>query len=159
MKGMAENSTSQNYLFQVSIDDKYGYIDITGKIVIDPQFEEGGEFSEGLSDVLIEDNFGYIDTTGKLVIAPQFYQAGSFDGNLATVSFDGEKKGYIDKTGRLIIIPQFDDVRTFSEGLAAVRVGKQWSFINQIGEVMFGCDCSYTYLYCENLAVAQIGKK
>ena len=53
-------------------DEKWGYIDKTGKIVIQPQFSQAGTFSEGLATVLIENgtkkNYVMIDKTGKIVI-------------------------------------------------------------------------------------------
>ena len=52
--------------------EKWGYIDKTGKIVIQPQFSQAGTFSEGLATVLIENgtkkNYVMIDKTGKIVI-------------------------------------------------------------------------------------------
>ncbi len=36
-------------LFPISQNDKYGYIDRTGKITIKPQFDWAGAFSEGLA--------------------------------------------------------------------------------------------------------------
>ncbi len=51
---------------------KWGYIDKTGKIVIQPQFSQAGTFSEGLATVAIENgtkkNYVMIDKTGKIVI-------------------------------------------------------------------------------------------
>ena len=41
-------------LLRVEKDDKYGYIDKNGKVVIEPQFGEVGDFSEGFATVKIE---------------------------------------------------------------------------------------------------------
>jgi len=49
---------------------KYGYIDKTGKIVIEPKFDNAWSFSEGLARVKIDDKDGYIDKTGKYVWEP-----------------------------------------------------------------------------------------
>src|SRR6266699_982332 len=80
--------------------------DQTGRIVIPPQFDEAGSFSDGLAAVRIGARFGYIDKQGKIVINPQFSSAGSFSGGLAVVGIDG-KWGYIDKQGKFVIKPQF----------------------------------------------------
>jgi len=45
--------------------EKWGYIDKTGKIVFEPQFDNAGYFSEGLAGVRIGKKYGYIDKTGK----------------------------------------------------------------------------------------------
>ena len=41
-------------LVRVEKDDKYGYIDKNGKVVIEPQFGEVGDFSEGFACVATE---------------------------------------------------------------------------------------------------------
>lgn len=48
-------------LFLVEQENKYGYIDKTGKIVINYQFDGAGRFSEGLARVKIDNKWGYID--------------------------------------------------------------------------------------------------
>ena len=59
---------------------KIGYIDRTGRMVIQPQFELGGvesdyPFSEGLAAVAVaHGKWGYIDKTGKFAIAPRFQE-------------------------------------------------------------------------------------
>ena len=54
---------------------KYGYIDKSEEIVIEPQYEDAYSFSEGLACVKIEDKWGYIDKAGKFVINPQYDDA------------------------------------------------------------------------------------
>ncbi len=61
-------------LFPIKKDGKWGYIDKTGKIIIDPQYDDAWPFSEGLAAVMIVDEetgkWGYIDKTGKYVWEP-----------------------------------------------------------------------------------------
>jgi hypothetical protein len=78
-----------------------GYIDKTGKVVINPQFDNFGQFSEGLANVRIGHKEGYIDKTGKFVINPQFDDVGPFSDGLAPIRI-GYKLGYIDKTGKIV---------------------------------------------------------
>ena len=60
------------------IGDKWGFIDTKGQYVINPQFDNAGEFSEGLAPVEIGGKYGFIDTKGQYVINPQFDNAGEF---------------------------------------------------------------------------------
>ena len=108
---ISKRGVSSEGLSAVMFDTgKWGYIDKTGKIVIQPQFSYVEAFSDGLAAVKIHDNddekWGYIDKTGKIVIQPQFSQAGTFSEGLATVLIEnGTKKNYvmIDKTGKIVI--------------------------------------------------------
>lgn len=116
---------------------KCGYIDSTGKILIDAQFGEAGVFSEGLAAVRIEKLWGYIDKTGKVIIDPQFVLAEPFSEGLATVE-KGGKWGYIDKTGRMQINPQFDKANDFVDGLAMVWLGEKMGYILPTGKFFWG---------------------
>src|SRR5438067_6099951 len=48
-------------LAPVQVGDEWGYIGSTGKMVIDPEYEQAGTFQEGLAPVKITGKWGYID--------------------------------------------------------------------------------------------------
>lgn len=62
----------------VKVGGNWGYIDKTGKIIINLQFDGAWSFSEGLALVEIGKRQGYIDKTGKFIINPQFSGPGNF---------------------------------------------------------------------------------
>lgn len=49
----------------VKLNDRYGFVDKTGKEVISPKYDSVGYFSEGLVTVLLKGNLGFVDKTGK----------------------------------------------------------------------------------------------
>lgn len=109
-------------LAKIFVNDKAGFINKNGKIVIKPQFKDVGKFSKNLAPFENENGkWGFIDTKGNIVIKPQFDWALSFKESRALVQV-GEKWGYIDKFGNLVIKPQFDHANSFSEGLAHVQM-------------------------------------
>jgi len=102
--GQEKKTEESTPLFPVVKDIKWGYIDKTGKLFIQPQFEFARNFSEGLAVVKIGEEWGFIDKTGKIVIEPQFDWAWEFSGGLARIRIGG-KYGYIDKTGKYVWEP------------------------------------------------------
>jgi hypothetical protein len=78
-----------------------GYIDKTGKIVIEPQFDEANDFSDGMARVKQYGKYTFIDKTGKIITDPVFDDAGDFSGGLARITI-GMRWGYIDKQGRYV---------------------------------------------------------
>lgn len=85
----------------------WGFVDKYGNQVINPQFKEVGNFSDGKCAVRNKDGkWGYIDKTGKIIINYQFDSAQAFEEGKAIVYLD-EKAGVIDIEGRYIINPQF----------------------------------------------------
>src|SRR5215207_2880122 len=88
---------------------RWGYVDQTGKLLIEARFNCAKTFSEGLAAVVVSENentagnVGYIDRTGRMVIQPQFDLGGAvtdfpFSEGLAAVPIVYGKWGYIDKT-------------------------------------------------------------
>ena len=98
---------------------KWGYIDKSGKWVIEPKYKEAYPFSDGLAKVRSNGLYGFIDRSGAWVIEPKYVDAESFSEGLAKVKVD-DKYGYIDKNGTMVIEPQYVTARSFSEGLALV---------------------------------------
>ena len=69
-------------------NNKYGFMDKTGTVVIEPQFPDAKDFSDGLARVctgISYGQWGYIDKTGKYVITPQFDYADDFHEGLANI--------------------------------------------------------------------------
>jgi len=88
-------------LYPIFEKGKFGYADVSGRVVITPAYEQCGEFTEGLAVVMKEGLVGFIDTNGKVVIDFQYPNAGRFSEGLAHASKDG-KTGFIDKTGKVV---------------------------------------------------------
>ena len=138
-----------------------GFKDLSGKVVIPPQFDDVGYFSEGLAPVRIGEKWGYIDKTGKIVIPPQYTHAHSFWEGLAAVNM-GTKWGYgrwgfIDKMGKMVIPFQYDEAGNFSEGLAGVAVDGKYGFIDQAERMVI--KPQYDYIESFSRGVASVGQE
>lgn len=117
-----------------------GYKNMNGKVVFEPRFKDGGDFSYGLAYVKVISKYGYIDKTGKIVIKPKYKSAKNFSENLAGIqSIKSHKWGFINKKGKLKIDEQFDDVSEFNEGLCAVAINGKWGYINKKGKIKIEC--------------------
>jgi hypothetical protein len=85
----------------------WGFVDKSGKQIINPQFDAVGNFKDGKCSVKNKDGkWGYIDKSGKIIINYQFDDAYNFEDGKAIVYLD-EKAGVIDEDGKYIINPQF----------------------------------------------------
>jgi len=120
--------------------DKFGFIDITGKTVVDFQYDWAEQFFNGLAMVVKEGKYGYINTEGEVVIPLQFDGAEHFSEGLAAVEVNG-RWGFIDTSGKFIIKPEYlpriwGSPMIFCEGLAAVRTETGTGFINTRGEIV-----------------------
>ena len=126
-----------NYLFhdglvavQVNIGSSklFGYMDKTGKFVIEPQFLSAGQFSCGLAYVEIGDSskHGFINKQGEMVIEldPDIeaydFREGFAQFLVTDKLLSTYKYGYINKAGKVAIKPKYIGSMPFSEGLAGV---------------------------------------
>lgn len=145
-------------LFPVIQNDKYGYIDTSGRVVIEPQFDGAWSFSEGLASVEVNGKRGYIDKSGRVVIEPQFDGTGSFSEGLAEVGID-DKWGYIDKSGKIVIEPQFDYTTSFCDGLAVVEIDDKWGYIDKSGRAVIKPQFDWADPFSEGLGCVRIDHK
>jgi hypothetical protein len=79
----------------------YGFIDPTGRTVIDAAWEDAHPFSGGLARVLMKGRWGYIDRSGDVRITPHFTEACDFEGGLARVGI-GAEWGWIRRDGEWV---------------------------------------------------------
>jgi hypothetical protein len=136
----------------------YGYVDAEGNTVIEPQYYEANNFSEGLALVQLSyrGDYGFIDTSGNMVIEPQFLDARSFSEGLAAVRSEESDHlwGYIDTSGNMVIEPQFDEAFDFSDGYALVSLpGEEevgYGFIDTEGNLVLQNEVSGLYGECTN---------
>lgn len=113
--------TGAGRLFQIHGDDKWGYIDRDGHIIVRPQFDDEGDFFNSLAKVRKGGQWGYIDEVGHVVITYRYDDAGDFSEGLAAVQV-GRKWGYIDTSGKLVIEPRFQAAAEFKDGLSRFEI-------------------------------------
>ena len=88
----------------------WGFINHAGKEVISPQFEQAGNFSEGLAVVQVRGSWGFIDKTGRLVIEPKYEWCCGFSEGVAVVMKSNEVL-LIDESGQTILSRSMDDLQ------------------------------------------------
>jgi hypothetical protein len=49
---------------------RWGFVDKTGNLIINPQFDEAASFTNGLARVKTGGRFGYVAPSGKFVYSP-----------------------------------------------------------------------------------------
>jgi hypothetical protein len=129
----------------VLINNQWGFVDKTGKIVIEPLFkawvEEYGAlpaFSEGFTTVvdIQTDMVGYINLKGEMAIPAKYYAGYPFRENVAFVRLQNEKV-LIDTSGKVIardFVALNGYHSSFSHSLAVVQKEFAYGYINKKGK-------------------------
>lgn len=161
INAQSHNTKTVNYstninLFPIKQDNKWGYIDKTGKVAIAAEFDQASFFSQGLAFVRKNNSIEVINSNAET----QFYLPdntsyyGAFSEDLAVVAING-KYGFINKNGEMVIKPQFDQAKSFSEGLAAVKLGSYYGFIDKTGKTVINPQFFSVTSFSENLAAVR----
>ena len=132
-------------------DDGYklGFIDRTGRWVIQPQFDNywvsglGGEYrifnAGGLASVSLDGKFGAIDRTGRVVIPYKYDELSIFAEGVAPFRLNG-LYGYVDTTGKEVIPAKYLATSGFSKGIAVAYDGTKAFLIDRTGTMIPGSD-------------------
>jgi hypothetical protein len=131
-------------LIPVKTDKNFQYIDLEGKIKINPQFSYAGLFHDGIALVKTSgenEKYGYITEDGKYLVNPSYIHATCFSEGLAWVVSENGPPVAIDKQGKTVItLKDANRVHSFFGGLAAFSVtdtsGKKWGFVDNTGKVV-----------------------
>ncbi len=109
-------------LFAVQVDDKDGYIDASGRIVIPPQFDQAFTHFIGRYTVASRPGEylkGYIDRSGNWHIEPKYAVAYPFREGAAVVATENGW-GLINEQDEFIVEPIHDRTQGFENGVAAI---------------------------------------
>lgn len=160
----------------VEDNNKYGYIDETGDVIIpitiekvpfdrnldsefsislhDFRYKPGG-FKNGLATVNVNRDFGYINKNGDFEIPCRFKHAHNFSEGLAAISY-GEKWGFINKQEDVVMQIKYDSVFTgFKNGIAQIYSEHKSGYIDKQGEFVVPCIYDYLGDFKEGLAPAR----
>ena len=168
-------------LAAVRLNGLWGFIDIQGKTVIAPRFDDVGEFSEDGLAPAKNDNFswGYIDRNGVWKVEPQFREAGTFSGGRGVVwqvvdsqfrsrgpSDEILAAGIIDAKGNILRTPDPENASDrvsilwqFDEGLAPARHHgtKLYGWLDGQGNWAIAPTYTDARQFSEGLAAVKVG--
>ena len=119
-------------LYRILVGDKYGFMDQSGKVMIEPQFDDAPiNFYDEICWVKINDNYFFIDRNGAITAqlpnAVKYVQQeenglfvfsttfSSLDDYLFSGDFENKKMGVMDSNAKIIIPEIYSGIKIFSE--------------------------------------------
>lgn len=157
-------------LAAVELNDRWGFVDTKGKVIVPFQYDRADEFKDGLAPVeLSESGWGFINKEGRLVVPCQYETVHHFyEGRAFVQEDDGTYFGFINKKGEQII-PCIHHLiwegvglyynHNFSNGLVPVRKDNKWrcqcGYINENGDYVTPLKYSRAELFQEGLAAVR----
>jgi len=158
----------------VKLNGKWGYIDKTGKVVIEYKYDWVGWFIDGETVAGIgegDDGTTYaINKAGEVLYEVEPYDPEEdpdselhfSEGLRATKDGDWEdngKYGYVDKDWKTVISPRFDSASEFIDGIATVEIDEKWGCIDKTGKEVVEIKYEYVGYFSEGLTYASLDGK
>ena len=156
--GGGEKSVSEIKLIPVKNGKEFQYVNIEGKILINPQFSEATIFRNGLALVKTsgdQPKWGFITEDGKFAISANYKSAAVFSDDLAWVVSENSPPSAINNKGEIkFTFQDAEKVKNFSEDLAAFSTidssGEKWGFVNKEGKVVINPQFKTTGRFSES---------
>lgn len=115
----------------VSWNDKWGYIDKTGREIIPMIYDRAYDFDKDGSAMVIQNGkCGRIDKTGKVLVPCRYIRVEPLSEGLYSVKTDAGY-GWVNQAGNEEIPPTYGYGSSFVGGLAYVRVGNKFGAIDK----------------------------
>ncbi len=137
---------SEGLLHVYTGEGRSTFIDTSGTIWGNGEFENCGDFHSGMAWFQSNTKYGFINKKGEVVIPAEYDSVGNFSDGIALVKvnmkYDANemkmKDGvieYLDKEGKKITTAIYSEGTSFSDGYAFVKFNGLYGFINMDGNV------------------------
>lgn len=122
-------------LFPFVDNDKYGFIDALGEVIINAQYESVSEFSEGLAMFYQNDKIGFINNNGDIQIEPLFDAATSFQYGRSVVEIEN-RLGLIDRNGHFVLPAVYESMGDLIEDRVYASLSAKFGYYNRMGQMI-----------------------
>lgn len=112
---------------------RIGYIDQSGRVIINFQFRDALPFQGGKALVCtVSGECYYIDRAGRRVDRPSLKE-----GQLKPEKNpEFNRYGFVDRSGNYVVPPVFEDAFSFCNEFAVVKKGNVWGVIDKLGRLV-----------------------
>lgn len=141
----------QNNIMPVYTSEKlYGYIDITGKEIVKPQYEATTLFTGGCAGVMKDGKWGVIDTKGATIVDNTFDDINMLSNGYFTLSRN--KKWALFNKEKQVTDFIYEETLVLSDDMLPVKKNGSWGFINTQGQEVIPCAYDGVYGFKNNIA-------
>ncbi len=143
-------------LAAVRVNDLWGYIDRSGNVVIEPQFDAAEAFVGGLAAIKVVDSWGRVNRDGDIVVTPQFDFLGRFSDGLARVKV-GTDWRVADLSQLQAMGPDLPRWRHLSGNRIEIATEGKWGFVDESGAYVVDPVYEDALPFSEGLAAVELG--
>lgn len=141
---------------------RFGYVDTTGQVVVDPQYDFAENFVNEVGIVQRNNKWGLVNAESAVLIPCKFDRLDfleNTDNQIIRISNNNEKLGMIDTSGQVVVDLKYDEIGAFKEGRLSVKRNGKWGFVNPGGVEVIPCIYSKVNDFSNRRAAVKFGRK
>jgi hypothetical protein len=119
-------------LFPAGKGAKTGFVNSSGKWVIEPKFDEVGNFHERLASFINSSKWGLVGMDGNIISGPKWDEIKNFSSGIA-IAKDNSQFFLLEKTGSNVNQEGFDKICRLKEGYFLVEKNGKRGLLNHVG--------------------------
>lgn len=119
----------------VKIDNRWGFVDVNGKLRVSNQYENIGPYNEGLAPIKILGRWGYINKREDIIIQPAYDTVYTFIGGICEVVKKG-KFGLINAKGNITLDCEYDNLWRLKTGGFLTRNDEKFGLVSSEGRLL-----------------------
>ncbi len=116
-------------------DDKYGFVDARGSLVIVNRYDSVADFHEGLAPVKLIGKWGFLNKQDQLVIQPNYESVSPFYNGFAIVKRNG-KTGVINLAGKPVLDVKYESIARQPDGKFLFKVKGLFGLASSVGTIL-----------------------
>ncbi|MBW7476067.1 WG repeat-containing protein [Paenibacillus oenotherae] len=163
-KEIAAAPASQEKLYRIEKDGKFGFINVKGQIIIEPKYSIAVNEQGNPAYVVADGKQIYYDAAGNKLFECPLNQCRYISDGMAVyqkkiMMEDGTyqtRYGYLNVKGEQVTEAIYHHASPFSDGLARVNMGKASGYIDKTGRLVIPYRFSSTTEFSEGRAVVQL---
>lgn len=134
----------QEDMSRISKNNKYGFVNKEGRIVIPMKYSFAFNFSKGLASVKTGNKWGFINQKGEWVIPAMYQSVKDYEGGLIAAQKDN-KYGFINIRNEVVIPFKWSNAQSFGlmreqPGTAQVSIHNLAGIIDEKGNYIIPCE-------------------
>lgn len=126
----------QNGLSKVRLGKHYGFIDLEGNEVVPVRFLKLNDFRNDVCKAFGTEGWVLINSKGLVLTQRGYTEMLQWEGNGLLKVIDNGLEGYLNEKGLEVIPCDFDKIGPFRDGWAKVRIGENYGFIDEMGQII-----------------------
>lgn len=125
----------QEGLRAIKKDERYGFIDGSGRLRVANRYEDVKGFSEKLAAARIRGKWGFINHEDQIAIQPVYDEVASFKGGFALVK-QKDLFGLIDKNGKPVLPVRYEDIAVLPGKRFKIKQNGLWGLADGTGKTL-----------------------